>query len=416
MSEHGRAPLHLFEGVGVELEYMIVDAETLSVLPVADRVLHAVAGEYAGEVELGAISWSNELALHVIELRTTGPAPGLGGLAARFQESVREINALLAPMGGRLMPSAMHPWMDPHREMRLWPHDHSVVYQAFNRIFDCRGHGWANLQSAHLNLPFADDEEFALLHAAVRLLLPLLPALAASSPVVEGRPTGLLDSRLDVYRTNAARIPSVTGKVVPESVSTRREYEDRILRPMYEDIAPLDPEGILRHEWLNARGAIARFDRNTIEIRVLDVQECPLADLAICAFVSQLLSMLTFAYKVPGEQPVIDTDRLDSILRDTTRDGDEAVISDASDLGIVDCDLGPTCTAGELWQSLFRSCAERGMIEDEFVGPLELILREGPLARRLLRALGGRPDRGTIERVYRELCDCLAEGRMFEGA
>jgi len=47
--------------------------------------------------------------------------------------------------------------MDPNREMVIWPHDYSVVYEAFNRIFDCRGHGWANLQAVHLNLPFADD-------------------------------------------------------------------------------------------------------------------------------------------------------------------------------------------------------------------------------------------------------------------
>src|SRR5262249_20775901 len=188
------SPLHLCQGFGVELEYMIVDADSLHVLPVADRVLHSVAGEYVNDVERGAITWSNELALHVIELKTTEPAPHLDGLCASFEESIGEINERLAPLKGRLMPTAMHPWMEPDREMRLWPHDYSPVYEAFNRIFDCRGHGWANLQSVHLNLPFANDKEFARLHAAVRLLLPLLPALAASSPVVEGRPTGFLDA------------------------------------------------------------------------------------------------------------------------------------------------------------------------------------------------------------------------------
>jgi hypothetical protein len=90
------------------------------------------------------------------------------------------------------------------------------VYEAFDRIFDCRGHGWANLQSAHLNLPFSDAEEFGRLHAAIRLLLPILPALAASSPVMDGRLTGRVDSRLDVYRHNARRVPQVSGRVVPE--------------------------------------------------------------------------------------------------------------------------------------------------------------------------------------------------------
>ncbi|HAL85576.1 MAG TPA: hypothetical protein DCM31_01010, partial [Deferribacteraceae bacterium] len=37
---------------------------------------------------------------------------------------------------------------------------------------------------------------------------------------------------------------------------------------MYRDIAPYDPECILQEEWLNSRGAIARFDRKAIEIRL----------------------------------------------------------------------------------------------------------------------------------------------------
>ena len=31
--------LHLFEATGIELEYMIVDARTLAVRPIADRLL-----------------------------------------------------------------------------------------------------------------------------------------------------------------------------------------------------------------------------------------------------------------------------------------------------------------------------------------------------------------------------------------
>jgi len=38
---------------------------------------------------------------------------------------------------------------------------------------------------------------------------------------------------------------------------------------------------VLQNEWLNSRGAIARFERDTIEIRVLDSQETPAAELAI---------------------------------------------------------------------------------------------------------------------------------------
>ena len=69
----------LFEAFGVELEYMIVDAETLDVRPIADELMRDATGggEYVGEVEAGDISWSNELVAHVVELKTTDPAPSL---------------------------------------------------------------------------------------------------------------------------------------------------------------------------------------------------------------------------------------------------------------------------------------------------------------------------------------------------
>ncbi len=156
---------------------------------------------------MGAISWSNELVAHVVELKTSEPAAALAGLAQAFAEHVRRINDLLRPLGARLMPTGMHPWMDPARETRLWPHDYSEVYANFDRIFDCRGHGWSNLQSVHLNLPFADDEEFGRLHAAIRLLLPILPALAASSPIVERRTTGCSTRGWTSIAPTATRFP-----------------------------------------------------------------------------------------------------------------------------------------------------------------------------------------------------------------
>ncbi|HWC88763.1 MAG TPA: glutamate-cysteine ligase family protein, partial [Pirellulales bacterium] len=137
--------LGLFQALGVELEYMIVDADTLSVRPIADELLREPSGEIVSEVEHGPIAWSNELVAHVIELKTNGPAATLDGLNEAFAGQVREIGGLLAAHGARLMPTAMHPWMDPHRETRLWPHDYSVVYQTFDRIFGCQGHGWSNL-------------------------------------------------------------------------------------------------------------------------------------------------------------------------------------------------------------------------------------------------------------------------------
>jgi gamma-glutamyl:cysteine ligase YbdK (ATP-grasp superfamily) len=404
--------LGLFEGFGVELEYMIVDRESLDVRPFADRVIEAEHGTLENEIERGRMAWSNELALHVIELKTNGPASRLSGLAEDFAGEVERIEALLAPSGARLMPTAMHPWMDPTREFRIWPHGGRRIYEAFDRIFDCRGHGWANLQSAHLNLPFANDEEFGRLHAAVRSILPILPALAASSPFCEGRYTGSLDARLDAYRSNARRVPSVTGQVIPEPVFTRSDYE-ALLETIYSDLAPFDREGTLRHEWVNARGCIARFDRMALEIRLLDVQECPRADLAVAAAVSSTARALCDAG--PAQRArlrSLETKRLSRLLARTAAEAESAKVEDRDYLRALGLDGGARL-AGEVWRALVDRHVASDPDAAEHRAALEVMLEEGCLGRRILRSTGCSPTPEALTSAYREVCNCLRERRLF---
>jgi len=404
-----RQPLHLFEGYGIELEYMIVDQDSLSVRPIADELLRKVAGHDANEVDREGTGWSNELASHVIEMKTGGPAPSLLGLEALFQRDVADLDALLAPMGARLMPSAMHPWMDPFREMRLYPGEYNAVYATFDRIFDCRGHGWSNLQSMHINLPFDGDDEFGRLHAAIRLILPILPALAASSPVKDGAPTGLSDTRLAVYKDNARKVPSVSGKVIPERVFTRAEY-DGLLRSIWKDLEPHDPDGILSFEWVNARGAIARFDRMAIEIRVLDIQECPRADIAIAgAITSVLKAIVAERFESYADQKTWDEVRLLGILDQTLKDGSRARITDLDYLAALGLRSGPL-EAGEVWTRLLDGI---GDVPASWREVWAVLASHGTLSERIMTALGDSPSPRRLKEVYRQLCECLAAGRLF---
>jgi glutamate---cysteine ligase / carboxylate-amine ligase len=406
--------LHLFEAFGIELEYMIVDRSTLRVLPVTDKVLFHIAGEYASDVTIGETEWSNELALHVIELKTNGPSKTLDLLPSLFYRDAMRINSILERLGGKLMPGAMHPWMDPYSEMKLWPHDNSPIYEKYNSIFDCRGHGWANLQSMHINLPFANDEEFGRLHAAVRLALPLLPAIAAASPVADSKMSGFHDLRLEVYRNNQAKVSSITGRIIPEPVFSKADYQERIFKRMYSDISPHDPAGLLQHEWLNSRGAIARFDRNAIEIRLVDVQECPRADLAIAAFVIETLKALVNEKWIDyGKQKMFSEDDLHDILLETIKNGEHAVIGNAAFLRAFGISDG-SCTGKDIWKHLYRELmtgAEMSVWQE----PLTVILGEGTLATRILRSLNNDTSRESLMTVYGSLCDCLAENRMFQG-
>jgi glutamate---cysteine ligase / carboxylate-amine ligase len=404
-------PLHLFEGYGIEIEYMIADARTLSVRPLSDRVLESAAGEIVSEVELGELCWSNELMSHVIELKTNGPAPELAGVAEFFQRDVRRINQALEPLGAVLLPGAMHPWMDPAREAQLWPHEYNEVYATYDRIFDCRGHGWSNLQSMHVNLPFGSDAEFGRLHAAIRAVLPLLPGLAASSPYMEGKATGLLDTRMEVYRHNAARVPSLSGDIVPEAIFSEREYRSGILERLYADIAPHDPGGVLRDEWLNSRGAIARFQRSAIEIRVLDTQEAPVVDLAIAAFVSRIVQALAQDELAEFEpQARLGTAELSESFLRTLRDAEQAVVDAPEYLALLGMPRGKA-SVREIWQSLWERFPPK--LDAAGRGAIENILASGPLARRMLRHAGSEPDHARLQAMCHELATCLAQGRLF---
>lgn len=408
-----KRPLSLFEGFGVEMEYMIVEQDTLNVLPISDKVLETAAGNISSEYSTENMAWSNELVLHVIEIKTDGPAISLDTLSRAFQQQISDIETILRRFNARLMPGAIHPWMDPDREMKLWPHEYNPIYEAYNRIFDCCGHGWANLQSTHLNLPFNGDDEFGKLHAATRLILPLIPAMATSSPIADGRCKPFLDYRMEVYRTNSIKVPSVTGNIIPEPVFTREDYDREIFQRMYRDIAPFDPDGILQEEWLNSRGAMSRWDRQTIEIRVIDIQEYPGADIAILEWIVHTTKALTAEKWTDfnSQKSWSDSALLDILLQ-TIELGENAVIRNQDYLSLFGC-VADSITAGELCEHIFSEIGQDAPFTDESRNHLKLIFRKGTLASRILRSLPDPFAKADLHHVYQQLCNCLRDGKSY---
>ena len=401
----------LFSQFGIEIEYAVVGHESLDVRPVVDLLFERQTGAFT-DVASAPIVWSHELVNHVLEMKVSEPVRDLVGVDAAFQRSVQEANLALGALDCRLLPTGMHPWMNPETETTLWRHEDSEIYQAYDRLFNCRRHGWANLQSVHLNLPFATDEEFRRLHSAIRLLLPLLPALSASSPFVNGRKAAGLDMRMMVYAANSSSIPSVAGLVVPELIVAQKQYEREILGRIYDDIRLLDSEGLLADDWMNARGAIARFDRKTIEIRVLDTQECPRMDLGILAFVVAVLKrFVEGSISSLERQELPTTPALAEIFRQVLLSGLGAIISDEATLRAMGCDSGNPRSVRQIWRDFLSAIPTQERLHWNDIP--ELILSEGNLAERILRSAGPNPKRGTLQTLYRDLADCLAEGRHF---
>lgn len=400
----------LFSVMGIEIEYMIVDQHSLDIQPKCDQLIQQRGGIIQNALALTpAIALSNELVLHVLELKNDPPtSPGLQ-MIDDFQTALLSLQPLLQANHLCLLPTASHPWMNPQRETCRWPHDNHAIYQTFDRIFNCHGHGWSNLQSMHINLPFANDHEFSLLHNAIRLLLPLLPALAASSPLHEGRPTGFLDTRLCYYNQNQAKIPSISGDIIPPFITSEDDYRHTVLAPMMDDIKPFDPQGILQHDWLNSRGAIPKFDCQAIEIRLLDTQECVSADLSLAMAIFHILKAWCHqAIETPI--PPCDTQRLKALYLETLKTGLNTPLSDPTLLNALHLPSHVrSCRAA--WEALLDT--HGAALPHTSQRLLENILTQGNLSERILKRAGQTPSRARLTEIYRDLAQCLLHNTPY---
>jgi hypothetical protein len=194
-------------------------------------------------------------------------------------------------------------------------------------------------------------------------------------------------------------------------MASREEYERVIYGPIRQAIPQLDPSGTLRPEWTNARGAIARFDRNSIEIRLIDLQECPAMDLAVASLVIGVLRELVSRNQAAAQREV-KTETLVELLGRCITEADQAEIDPyyLQSLGLP----GPM-TVSEAWKRL-RARVERldeNLLAEHGV-ELDFLEQAGPLARRILRAAGPTPSRSRLREVYLHLADCLHSGRVFE--
>jgi glutathione synthase/RimK-type ligase-like ATP-grasp enzyme len=408
-----------FEVAGIELEYAVVDRDLNAVSLVADA-FRALTGRATSDVELGRCAFSNEIADHVFELKTPEPTRRLRDAEDALMEGVLRFSSVLRnEFGARLLPTGMHPWLNP-KKARLWTRSNTRIYQTYSRLFDVQTHGWMNVHATHLNLPLGSDEEAVAMYNASALLIPYLPALAASSPMYDGELQSAVDNRLSWIVEHQARIPESCGDIVPEYVDGLGDYRKRILGNMYRALDELPGAGVLRHEFFNARGAVMKFSRKALEIRVLDTQECVKLDIAVCVFVRSALRYLTHRAKT-GKLPYPDHHLLVHDFRAAIREGSQARVL-APHLGEA-AERGPDGLVPV--QAVLRDFLghARKVVRREDADYLDLVetmIESGSLSERIRShlMLYVDDDEGFTEaarRVYIELADCLESNEPWWG-
>jgi gamma-glutamyl:cysteine ligase YbdK (ATP-grasp superfamily) len=390
------------EVLGPEHEFSLVD-ENLKALPRVDKVIKDLYGRVVNFVELGEFTFGKELQLHVMEVKSNKPFKSPKAFEETMHKAVLRLGELLERRyGASLLGTGMHPTLRLE-ETAVWPHRHKQIYEAFSRIFDMKRHGWLNIQSFQLNIPYGNEAKAILMHNLLANVCAYLPAISASSPIYEGHLGDYVDNRLYFYMENQREIPSVTGKVVPEYVHSFEQYKKEIIGRYSADLAKFGAhQCILNKEWVNSRGVIFRFERKALEIRVMDEQECIKSDVALSCFIRALLRGL-----MKANEPFLPTEVLAEDFKSVIKDGLEAKVLHPN---------GPT--ARHVCKRFLKIAWENATAEEkEYLPLIEKRLEHGNLSEVIRKKIKDRAQKTDMDEaildVYSKLLNSLKANEPF---
>lgn len=390
------------EAFGPEHEYAVVDEE-LQPLPIVDRVIKHLNGRIRNNVIYERFTFGKELQCHVAELKSNNPFLSPLDFEETMYEAVIEISDILERgFNASLIGSGMHPTLKLE-EARIWPHRDRRIYDALGQIFNLRQHGWLNIQSYQLNIPYGDERDAVKLYNILAAILPYLPAISASSPIYESKIGPFVDNRLHFYSINQAEAPAIVGDVIPECIRSFDDYRKLTIDKYSKQLlkAGASP-AIVNKEWINSRGAILRFDRRAIEIRVMDEQECIKADVALSCFIRSLLRGL-----LEEDEPTQTHRLLVSDFKAVVKNGLDARVHHQEG-----------ATAQDVCHWLYQ-VAERNANHEEkkYLWLIKRRIREGNLSSLIRRDVEKRSRRTSFEEaildVYSNLAKSLRRNEIY---
>jgi carboxylate-amine ligase len=234
--------------VGLEEEFAILDPQSLDLAPRFEELRDAAA---VADPELHA-GITGELISSEIEI-VSGRGGDLHDAVARQRDRRRRLFALAAEHGAALGAMGTHPWAD-YREQPIIDTKH------YRRVEEgLRWVAWRNTSfSLHVHVGVRDLDRAVRVCDRMRPVLPLLLAVSANSPYVDGRDSGLHSSRTQIFTKSFPRcgIPDAFGGWDPY-----REYLELLMRT--RSIVEFT------QVWWSIR---PHFEFGTVEVRICDAQ------------------------------------------------------------------------------------------------------------------------------------------------
>jgi carboxylate-amine ligase len=244
--------------VGLEEEFALLDPQTLSMVPRFEELRDSAPPALAEHV-------AGELIRSEIEI-VSGRGTDLADAIARQREARRLLFAHADAHGVALGATGTHPWAD-FREQQFIDTEHYRRVAESLRYVAKRN----NTFSLHVHVGVRDLDRAVRACDRLRPVLPVLLALSASSPLVDGIDSGLHSARTQIFTKSFPRcgVPDAFG-----SWAAFREYLELLIAT----------GSIVEYTqvWWSVR---PHLSFGTVEVRICDVQPTAAESEALAALV-----------------------------------------------------------------------------------------------------------------------------------
>jgi carboxylate-amine ligase len=233
--------------VGVEEEFAILDPRTLDLVPRFEQLRAAAESDEALSEGI-----TGELISSEIEI-ISGAGTDLHDALSNQRERRRGLFALAAAQGVALGATGTHPWAD-YREQPIIDTEHYRRVEEGLKYVAWRN----NTFSLHVHVGVRDIDRAVKVCDRLRGVLPLLLAISANSPYLDGRDTGLQSARTQSFTKSFPRcgVPDAFG-----GWAAYREYIELLVRT--RSIVEFT------QVWWSVR---PHFRFGTVEVRICDAQ------------------------------------------------------------------------------------------------------------------------------------------------
>ncbi|MEA5418603.1 glutamate--cysteine ligase [Spirulina sp. CCNP1310] len=328
---------------------------------------------------------------------TTAPFTGYDRLLCALVRPRQRLRDYVKTLGDyTLMPGSTLSLGDTSRFFRSDPDNpyHSYIEQTY--------HTTVVTASVHINIGIADPEQLMRACRLIRLEAPLYLALSASSPFLDGQPTGSHSSRWSVFPQTPAHVPLFSS----HQHFIQWTEEQLVLGTMQN----------VRHLWVSVRpnGDRRPYTLNRLELRICDLVSNPIALLAIVAFLeARLIQML----EDPRLDPLTQSELTPDELLTLTAANEQAIARHSLGATVQHWQDGRELTAAawieELYGQLWPVAKHHSF--GCFLSPLHKILSQGNEAQQWLQQYeqGLTPQQilqgaiGTMVQAEQELQDKL---------